>query len=323
MKAIVMLSGGLDSVLALRLIADQGVDCHALHFTSAFSEGNRDRAERAAQVCGAPLTIEDVTEGLLELVHTAPHGVGAGMNPCIDCRIMTLRRAKVLMPEVGAGFVVTGEVLGERPMSQRRGAMEVIERDSGLQGLIVRPLCALAMAPSIPELEGWVDRSKLLNITGRRRTPQMELAAALGITDYAQPAGGCRLTDPGYARRMKDLEEHGGAQVADLALLGMGRHFRLSPHARLIVSRDEAENTRVEDQVREGDRVLVAQDLPGPTALLRGEPDGDALRLAARITARYGKGRDALEVTVAVTGAQDRSITVRPIEDSALNELRV
>jgi len=323
MKAIVMLSGGLDSVLALRLIVEQGVRAHALHFTTAFAAEGPERALKAAREAGVPLTVQDVTEGLLALVHSAPHGRGSGMNPCIDCRIMQLSRARELMPGLGARFVVTGEVLGERPMSQRRGAMEEIERKSGLPGLIVRPLCALALEPSIPEREGWVDRSRFKNITGRRRTPQIALAAELGVTDYPQPAGGCRLTEPNFARRIKDLVEHGGARMEDIALLCLGRHFRLSPGARLVVGRDEAENGRLEALASGGDLLLQGADVAGPTALLRGEPDEEVLRLAARITARYGKGRSEPRVRVLVSGGRNAELTVAPAEDAAIAPLRL
>ena len=324
MKAVMMLSGGLDSLLALKLVLEQGIEAHALHFTSAFSpDRSAEGARRAAGQMGVPLTVEDMTEGLLQLVHTAPHGRGAGMNPCIDCRIMQLRLAKELMTRLGAGFVVTGEVLGERPMSQRRGALEVIERDSGLEGLIVRPLCALALEPSRPELEGWVDRSRLLGITGRRRTPQIELAARLGITEYPQPAGGCRLTEPGYARRMRDLVAHGGAALEDLPLLPLGRHFRPAPGALLVVSRTEQENAPLEAAARPGDRLLRARGLPGPTALLRGEADARALRDAASITARYGKGRTEPLVTVVVTGAQELCVEVPPATQELLDRVRI
>ena len=323
-----LLSGGLDSQLAMRLILDQGIELYALHFTSLFSDpkeydSSQNPAVRAAARLDVPITIEDMTEDLLRLVENPPHGFGSGVNPCIDCRVVQLRHARRNMDRCGGRFVVTGEVLGERPMSQRRGAMELIEREAGLQGLVVRPLSALALEATVPEKQGWVDRTKFKGITGRRRVPQMELAREFGITDYPTPAGGCRLTEPGFARRMRDLMRHGELSVDSVRLLGVGRHFRLAACAKLVVGRNEEENQRIESLALEEDLLLEARGFPGPLSLGRGAFDEGLLRLAAGITARYGQGRDEPLVIVAVSGALSQELAVAPADDRELEQWRI
>lgn len=324
-KAIVLLSGGLDSRLAMRLVLDQGIDLHALHFTSVFSPGSdpASGAIRAAEGCGVPITVQDITEGLLRLLAGPPHGFGSGVNPCIDCRIMQLRRARELMGALGASFVVTGEVKGQRPMSQRPDALRLIEKEAELEGLVLRPLCALALEPSIPEKKGWVDRERLRRFTGRQRTPQMALAEELGVTDYPNPAGGCRLTEPGFVHRMRELMAHGELNAENVRLLVVGRHFRLAPGAKLVVGRKEEENNTIEALARDGDCLLEAEDFPGPISLARGELDEGLLHLAARITARYGKGRGEPELTVRIWGRESCQITVSPAADEAVEPLRI
>ena len=328
MKAIALLSGGLDSRLAIKLMLDQKVDIHALHFTSIFApcsdrEVEIAEAEQAAGEFGVPLTVQDITEDLIALVKSAPHGRGSGVNPCIDCRIMQLRRAKRLMPEVGAGFVVTGEVRGQRPMSQRHDAMNVIEREAGLEGLLVRPLCARLLEPTIPEKRDWIDRDRLKRIAGRGRKPQMELAEELGISDYPAPAGGCRLTEPNYARRMEDLLNHGELNIDNVRLLEVGRHFRLGENTKLVVGREHEENLRIEEPARPDNHILVARNFPGPTSLGRGQFTDKLLRLAARITARYGQGKGEDKVLIDIAGPRHAAPLVRPATDEELERYRL
>ncbi len=245
MKAIALLSGGLDSTLAARLVLDQGIELEALNFMTVFCTCTNRGAtclasQKAVETLGIPLRVFNVSEEYLNVVRNPKHGYGSNMNPCIDCRIFMLKKAKVYMEESGGSFIITGEVLGQRPMSQRRDAMRLIEKEAGLEGLILRPLSAQFLPITLPEREGWIDREKLLNIQGRSRKPQMKLAEQFNIRDYPCPAGGCLLTDPGFARRIRDLMEHQyDFSLNDVHLLKFGRHFRLSPKVKLVVGRNE------------------------------------------------------------------------------------
>jgi len=303
-KCISLLSGGLDSILATKLMLEQGLDVEALTLINDFhprpSGADDDSpARRAAAQLGVALHEVYEPEQFLEILRNPVYGYGKNLNPCIDCRILLLQLAKKRMEGTGARFVVTGEVLGERPMSQRRDAMELIEKRSGLEGYLLRPLCAQLLEPTVPENEGWVDRGRLLAIHGRSRKPQIALAEKFGITDYPSPAGGCLLTDPGFAARMRELMEHDPSfDSNDVALLKYGRHFRLPSGARAVVGRDHEENTAIRELARPDDLLLAAAEFPGPLTLVRGDADADTLRAAAALTAKYGKGRDQLTVAV-------------------------
>jgi len=293
MKAVVLLSGGLDSILAARLVKDQGIEIEAVNFLTVFcnctSRGKTCLASTsAAASLGISLKVFEVTEEYISIVKAPKHGYGRGLNPCLDCRIFIFKKAGEYMRESGASFIVTGEVLGERPMSQRRDAMRVIEEESGLKGLIVRPLCAKLMEPSIPEKKGWVDREKLLNIQGRSRKPQIELAREFDIHDYPCPAGGCLLTDKGFAARIRDLMKHDpDFSVRDVKFLKIGRHFRLGPDSKFIVGRDEGENAKLLALAKRGDLSIRTVSIPGPVGIGIGFLNDDHLNLAARILARY------------------------------------
>ncbi|MGQ9662811.1 MAG: hypothetical protein ACUVWX_10830 [Kiritimatiellia bacterium] len=332
MRALVLMSGGLDSTLAAKLILDQGIELQGLHFTSVFctcSGKNRTctTAVAAARQLGIPVRIIDNTRDLLEIVRHPGHGYGGNLNPCLDCRILAFRKAREMMALLKAAFVVTGEVLNERPMSQNLRAMRLIEKEAGLEGLVVRPLSAALLEPSVPEGRGWVDRSRLLSISGRCRRPQMALAESLGIRDYPCPAGGCRLTDPGFAARMRDLIEHvEKITVNDVNLLKVGRHFRLSESVKAVVGRNEAENSRLNDLAQIGDVVMMAADFPGPVTLVRGHASLDLLTQAAAITAYYGKGRDRSQVVIRFGRARETEpgeLTVAPIAEPLLGQLRI
>lgn len=324
MKAITLLSGGLDSILATKVLLEQGVELEALNFLTVFcSCTNRGEtclaSQKAVASLGIPLKVSNVSEEFLEVVKHPKHGYGSNMNPCIDCRIHMMRRAKEYMKQVGASFLITGEVLGERPMSQRRDAMRLIEKEAGLEGLILRPLSAKLLPPSIPEKEGWVDREKLLNIQGRSRKPQIQLAAHFGIHDYPCPAGGCLLTDPGFAKRIRDLLVHQpDFSLNDVHLLKMGRHFRFSPKVKLIVGRKEEENEKIQTFSRGGDLLLRMAHHPGPLSLLRGESGAEEIERAAAITARYSKAKDFKEVEVIcrrISEDSQQSLTVMPFSE--------
>jgi tRNA U34 2-thiouridine synthase MnmA/TrmU len=236
------------------------------------------------------------------------------------------RKAGEYMREIGASFLVTGEVLGERPMSQRRDAMRLIEKEAGLEGLILRPLSAKLFQPTIPEKEGWVEREKLLEIKGRSRKPQIGLAAQFRIKDYPCPAGGCLLTDATFAVRLRDLFRHSKAALNDIHLLKLGRHFRLSPQAKLVIGRDEGENTKLLTLAQAGDLCFRAADFPGPVAIARGALTGTEITTASSLTARYGQGRgkDSLKVDCReLPEGETRSIVISPMGEEELERLRI
>ncbi|MFH1836976.1 MAG: hypothetical protein ABH862_02510 [Candidatus Omnitrophota bacterium] len=292
-KAIVMLSGGLDSSLALKMINDQGIEVLALHFTSSFCKCDGagacgSTAKKVSDLVGSELKIIRLGQEYLDLIKAPKHGYGKNMNPCIDCRILKFKYGRKIMEEVGASFIVTGEVLGQRPMSQHKRAMMTIEKESDLEGLIVRPLSAKVLEPSIPEKENWVSRDLFLDLQGRNRTPQIKLAEELGINDYPCPAGGCLLTDPGFARRLKDLIEHGTLDTNNAELLKIGRHIKITPEFKFVVGRNEKENDILKALAQEDDIILEAkEDISGPTCIGRGKASEKDIEIAAQITARY------------------------------------
>jgi len=300
-KALSLLSGGLDSILATRLVRDQGIDIEAVHYSIGFACSKKpipSALHRTAERLKVPLTVFDVAEEFLGVVKDPRHGYGANINPCIDCKIFMLKKAKEYLAQAGASFVITGEVLGERPMSQRRDTLMLIERESGLPGLILRPLSASLLPETLPEKEGVVDRSRLLGIRGRSRKPQIALARQFGIDEYPAPAGGCLLTDQGFTARMKDLIASGSFTRDNIELLKVGRHFRLSPGLKFVVGRDEAENSALLGLAGKDDMLFEVEDVPGPLALLRGEGKDAFLREAAEIVAYHTKARDNPSLTV-------------------------
>jgi len=329
MKAIALLSGGLDSTLAARVVMEQGVELEALNLMTVFCTCTHRGAtclasQKAVETLGLPLKVLNVSEEYLCVVKGPKHGYGRNMNPCIDCRIFMLKKAKARMEESGAAFIVTGEVLGQRPMSQRKDAMRLIEKEAGVEGFVLRPLSAKVLPATVPEKEGWVDREKLLEVQGRTRKPQMALAEHYGIHDYPCPAGGCLLTDPGFAKRMKDLMTHdSNFSLNDVHLLKMGRHFRFSPEVKLVVGRQEEENQKIETFAQGGDILLKVSGFPGPLSLLRGKLDGRDLERAAAITAYYSKAKDLRNVEVIYKGPDEgpgQSLLAPPILREEIEE---
>lgn len=310
--AIALFSGGLDSTLAIRLMQEQGINVHAVHFTSPFfgvspdAECGKYDARRAAEMLNVPLSVISLGEDYLEMLRKPRHGYGKAVNPCIDCHAYFLRKAKELMASIGADFVITGEVLGQRPMSQRRDALGIVERDGELEGLLLRPLSARLLSPTIPEMEGWVDREKLPSIKGRSRRVQMRLAAELGLREYPNPAGGCLLTEVSYSAKVRDIFNHSGQlQARDFRLLRLGRHFRLDENTRLIMGRDNAENDLLLANRQEGETALRWDEGGSPLGLLIGDRSDDNLQTAARILLRYTKcekGREARMVILNASG---------------------
>jgi tRNA U34 2-thiouridine synthase MnmA/TrmU len=321
-KAIALLSGGLDSTLAARVVMEQGVGLEALNFMTVFCTCTHRGAtclasQKAVEGLGIPLKVLNVSEEYLGVVKDPKHGYGRNMNPCIDCRIFMLKKAKAHMEDSGAAFIVTGEVLGQRPMSQRKDVMRLIEKEAGLEGFILRPLSAKVLPATVPEREGWVDREKLLKIQGRSRKAQMGLAENYGIHDYPCPAGGCLLTDPGFAKRMKDLMVHDpDFSLNDVHLLKMGRHFRFSPGAKLVVGRQEEENQKIQTFAQREDILLRVPSFPGPLSLLRGKLDDKDIEKAAAITAHYSKAKDLRNIEVTYKGPDEdhpQSLLASPI----------
>lgn len=333
-KAVALLSGGLDSRLAIKVMLEQGIELVAVNYVTVFCTCTSknsccSEAKKAADEFCVPLKVFNYTKQFLEIIKNPEHGYGSNLNPCIDCRISMFKNAADYMREIGASFLVTGEVLGERPMSQRRDSMRVIERDSGLEGLILRPLSARLLEPTLPEREGIVDREKLLNISGRSRKPQIELAATFDMKDYPCPAGGCLLTDPEFAKRLKDLlGQVKDFTINDVKLLKVGRHFRLSPEAKIAVGRDEQENIKLNSLTRPGDWLVEAADFAGPLTVARGEVDEELLGTAASITVRYGKGRNNQNVKVNLRQLGNEqeiatTIDVSSMKDEKLARLRI
>jgi len=331
-KAVALISGGLDSMLAARVVQEQGVHVEGINFftgfcveghTHAIRQKDRARPKRnnalwVAEQLGIKLHIVDVIEEYKDIVLNPRHGYGANLNPCLDCKVFMVRKATEWIEANGFDFIVTGEVVGQRPKSQRADTLPLVAQESGAEDRLLRPLCAKNLPPTLPEREGWVDRERLYDFSGRSRKPQMALAARYGFTDYAQPAGGCCfLTDAQYSAKLADLWSARGErryELDDIMLLKVGRHIRPAPHFKLIIGREEGENRFLEGYRRQFTH-LHATSHKGPLALVDGTPSPEDLELAARLVARYGQGRDAEAVTVAIVppDGEPRETTVRPL----------
>ncbi len=329
-KALVLLSGGLDSRLAVKMMIEQGIDVLALNFVTCFctctaKSSCHSEAKKAAEEYGVKLKLVNHTTQLLEAVKAPKHGYGRGLNPCLDCRIAMFKEAHKIMLEEGASFIVTGEVLGERPMSQRLDAIQIIERDSGLKGKILRPLSAQLFEPTDAENEGIVNRQALLAIKGRSRKPQIELAKELGVNDYPCPAGGCLLTDKAYAGKLKNLlDVNPDPTNKQLNLLRAGRLFAIE-ECLVIVGKNEADNERIKSLKEENDILLNCQDVDGPTTIVIGSNISDVvLEKAAALTARYSQGREQSQVSVCCTGSKvSKNVIADPAQGFALAERKV
>jgi len=334
-----LLSGGLDSALAARVVLDAGADVTCLHLFTGFCVtghssrvGRKDRpignhALQVAAEAGIPVELVDISDDYLPMVVAPKHGYGANMNPCVDCRVFMLERARAYMENVGADFVFTGEVIGQRPMSQLRKTFALTARESGLEGRLLRPLSAKLLEPTLVEQEGRVDRDKLHDFHGRSRKPQLRLAETFGITEFMQPAGGCCfLTDENYSRKLKDLIAVGGVaslSMDDVYLLGVGRHFRLSNEVKLVVGRDEVENNFLEYYTRDNLSVK-AMDVSGPTAIVMGEADDNTLSTISAVVARYSDAKSQPTVRVAISNNGDtRVIEVPPAAQSLIEQFRI
>ncbi len=303
-----LFSGGLDSILAVKVLQEQGLGIIGVTFTTPFFGAGR--ASEAARQLGVDHRILDITTEHLEMVRHPKNGYGRNMNPCIDCHAMMFRKAGELMEREGADFLFSGEVLGERPMSQNRGSLVRVARESGYEPVILRPLSARLLPETLPEREGKVDGERLLDLRGRGRKRQMELAAFYGIQDYPTPAGGCLLTDPIFSRRLRDLFQHSDSvTVQDLELLKVGRHLRLDDGFKMVVGRNQSENQRLGELCVPDDLLLDVKEHPSPLALIQGGAPEPLILLAAAIVLRYS---DA---------PQDRTVTVTATESGQKREI--
>jgi len=322
-KAICLFSGGLDSILVVKILEGQGLEAVAVQFVSPFFGGGEDKdasalVTEADRKWGISLQVVDITDDYFPMLKAPEHGYGKNFNPCIDCKILMVRKAREMMDLVGARFIATGEVIGQRPMSQRRDTMRIVERDAGVDGLLLRPLSAKLMPETSAEKAGIVDRTRLFDFSGRGRGNQISLAAAMGITEYPSPAGGCILTDPVLSKRIEYVVKADREVSKEaIALCRIGRHFVWPGGAHLVIARNQAENSRLLGLTGSSGFVLKAKDVPGPVGLLRGEDVNDErLSLCAGIVARYSKGRSQPMVAIAVTDLADageRVLEVAPV----------
>jgi tRNA U34 2-thiouridine synthase MnmA/TrmU len=301
MKALSLFSGGLDSMLAAQLIRAQDIEVLGLFFETPFFQS--PKAKKSAQIINLPVKVVDIAERHLTMLKNPKHGYGSHMNPCIDCHSLMIRAAGEMFEAEGASFIITGEVLGQRPMSQNLRALNTVAAESGLQGLILRPLSAKQLPLTVPEERGWVHRDKLMGISGRSRKPQMEMAERLAIKGYPSPAGGCLLTDEGFSRRLKDLIDSGTVfGMRDIEFLKLGRHFRIGPRTKLVVGRNKVENEAIQSLAVKNDLLLKTVSVPGPTVLALGDLLPESLDLAASITVTYSDAADGEGTEVSLVG---------------------
>lgn len=310
--AVGLLSGGLDSTLAARVLLDHGIDVRAINFVSPFCcctpRGNGCAAvvRSVVQLGNIPLRRINLGQEYLQMVRQPRHGYGRGMNPCLDCRIIKLRKAHEYMMEIGAHFLFTGEVLGQRPMSQHLRALELIDRECGLTGLVLRPLSASLLKPTEPELLGWVERGKLLAISGRSRKNQIRLAAEKNIVDYPCPAGGCLLTDMHFAGKLRKWLQNGYSLTPhDVELLKIGRHFFFANNDRLIIARNQEECGKLEKLACADDFLFIPENFSGPSVLFSGQNPEATLKkigvfgkkstLTGTLVRCFHSGQDSLE----------------------------
>ncbi len=331
-KAVALYSGGLDSTLAILVLLRQGIEVFALTFLTHFgcdisdtSSCSKDPFSKAEQF-GFTVKLCHLAEKFIEIVKNPKYGHGKNMNPCIDCRILMLKEAKEYMRLIGADFIITGEVLNQRPMSQRRETFPLIDREAGLEGYVLRPLTALNLKPTIPEMEGLVKRELLYGIKGRSRKPQMALAEEFGLKDYPSPAGGCLLTDPIYSFRLKDLLSHNpDPSIKEINLLRVGRHFRLSPHCKAIVGRNKDENETIESLAQRGDYLIRVVGHGSPVTILTGIVEEKDIVTGGSICARYsgGKHMPLVKVKIEKKGFDQEFRLIKPADDSLIDLLRV
>lgn len=320
-KALSLLSGGLDSQLAICVLREQGIHVEAITYRSPFF--GTEKGEAAARGLGVPHHIIDFTEDILEQVQRPAHGLGGAMNPCIDCHSHMIMRAGELLEAWGFDFIATGEVLAQRPMSQNRQSLHVVARCSKYEDLLVRPLCAAFLPPTRPIREGWIDVARLPRFSGRNRTPQIKLAEHFGIRDYPAPAGGCLLTEKRFGKKLRDLLDREGLDPdrTNVWLLKTGRHMRISDNVKIIVGSCEEDNRILDARAHPEDLRITCPDLPGPVTIAPPGMTEEQLRLACSICARYAKkpGPGAVKVEVR-RGDESRQLFVDPLPPDATRQ---
>jgi len=314
MKAIALFSGGLDSTLAMKLIIDQGIEVIAVNINTGFG-GTKDRRAHMQNMCdqvGAELMIVDIQhEYLQEVLFDAKHGYGKNFNPCIDCHGYMFKVAKKIMEKEGASFLISGEVVGQRPMSQNPDALNTVLNIGDVDGLLLRPMCAKHLKPTIAEESGWVDREKLQNVSGRSRKIQMEMAEQYGLTDFESPGGGCLLTDEGFSVKIRDFIKYDKFEVPDIAVIKYGRHFRLPDGAKLVVGRNQEENEKLEAVENEKFTLIKPHGMPGPSSLLSSKVSQEDKTLASQIIVTYSKIDSDNEYSVEIA---DEIFSASPLE---------
>lgn len=324
-RALAMVSGGLDSILAAKLIKDQGIEVIGICFKSYFfGPGN---AIKMTKQVGIPLEVVDFSEEHFDLVKNPKHGYGKNINPCIDCHAMMLNYTGKLLEKYNADFIITGEVLNQRPMSQNRISLDIVKKESGFSDKILRPLCAKNLNPTKMELEGLVDREKLMDILGRSRKVQMELAEKWNIKDYPSPAGGCKLTEPNYAKRLKELLKYKDVpDEKDLELLRLGRHFRVSQDAKIISTRTGEETKEIKNYLSTKDVIFLADTFKGSMIIIIGKPTEEDIEFAAKVTARYCKGKDEDKIKIKYgyfKNPMDKFIEVKAATDDEISKFLI
>jgi len=323
MKALVLLSGGLDSILAVKLMLDQGIDVVAINFITPFQISEKKWVQKIAKKFKISLKTVKLGEDYLKIISKPKFRYGKHMNPCIDCRIFMLKKAKTYAKRINASFIVTGEVLGERPMTQTREALDITEKETGLQGKILRPLSAKLLPETEAEKKGWVDRKKLLDIKGRSRKKQIKLAKKYGIKEYPSPGGGCLLTYKEFAEKVRDLIEHKKKiKTKDIPLLKIGRHFRFNKN-KIIVGRNEDENKQLLKLKDVSDYFFEVPGCGSPITLLQGPKTKKAIEKAAALTARYSDSKKKKTKVKYGKEKLDKSVTVSTLKKEEIKKLRV
>jgi tRNA U34 2-thiouridine synthase MnmA/TrmU len=329
-KTVALFSGGLDSTLAILTVLRQGIEIKALKFLTPFDQKLFEGTFHSlylfsvAEKFGFEVKLIDLSDKFIDIVKNPKFGYGKNMNPCIDCKILMLKEARIFMDTIGADFIITGEVLGQRPMSQRKGVIYCIDKEAGVTDYVLRPLSAKLLKVTTPEARGIINRDMLYDFRGRSRKPQMTLAKEFRLTDYPAPAGGCLLTEPNYAHRLKDLLAYTSSpNLEDLKLLRIGRHFRFSPSCKIIVGRNKAENEKMLSISVKG-VFLKVEGCGSPITLILGDITDEAIRVAASLCARYSDAKNLSKVEVSISKNDfNYLIKVQPAKDDLVREYRV